>query len=299
MNGQNSDDAAVFRISDTQSLVSTVDMITPLVNDPYIFGKISAANSLSDVFAMGADVLYALNVVSIPPEMSATDVGLMYEGALEMVLQANAAIIGGHTLAQPILLYGLSVTGQVFNNEYFANDMASDNCTIYITKPLGGGILATCYKENLLNGHQYNEWVNAMTTLNMKACKVAKPYITTMTDITGFGLLGHAYEVCKASNIKAVFNFEAVPFFEGVKHFFDQGYSTGAAQRNLAHIKEYCFGKPEHLELLADPQTSGGMLLFVKKTDEAQFEKAFQMQSVTYHKVGYTCERTSDYIEVK
>lgn len=296
---ENSDDASVFKLNDNTCLVSTVDMITPLINDAYIYGQVCAANSLSDIYAMGAKPLYALNVVSIPAELDDHLVEQMYQGAKDIVDRAGISIVGGHSVSQDVLLYGLSVTGQVSCDKYFANDMAKADCAIYISKPIGVGIYSACYKDNLLSEKQFESWHQTMTVLNDKIANIAIDFVSTMTDITGFGLLGHAYEVCSASNITAIIDYDKVEFFDQCQEFFDKGYKTGAGQRNLEHISQHVSGDFEKLEMLCDPQTSGGLLMFVKLSDCEAFEQACALQNQPVYCIGKTTERTGDIIEVK
>ena len=297
----NSDDASIYRLTDEQYLVATVDVITPIINDPYIFGQIAAANSLSDIFAMGAQVLYALNVCSFPKEMELDSVNKIIQGALSKMTEIKAPIAGGHTISEPSLLFGLSVTGLIEDGKYFANDMALANQSLILTKPLGIGIYSVAYQNKLLNEQAYQDWIKTMTTLNYQASQIARKYITTMTDITGFGLLGHAYEIAKASNITMEIEFAKIEFLTGVVEYAKKGYLTGASYNNYEYLKDKIISNYEETInlLLCDPQTSGGLLLLVAKDKEQNLIKELKDNNIEAYVIGQTLEKQEQSIIVK
>lgn len=214
---------------------------------------------------MGGRVLYALNVCSFPKEMANDDASLIISGALSKLSEINASLAGGHTVNEPSLLFGLSVTGIIEDQKFFANDMAKENQSIILTKPFGIGVAYAANNNGLLDETAYQEWITTMTTLNYRASVIAKKYISTMTDVTGFGLLGHAHEVAEASNISIDFYYKKIKFLANVEDYAKQGILTGASYVNYDHLKDHIESDYEELEslLLCDPQTSGGLMLFV------------------------------------
>lgn len=298
---KNSDDACVYQLNDEQKLLSTVDVITPMVDDPYTFGQIAAANSLSDIFAMGGKVLYALNVCSFPKEMSNSDSEAIIEGALSKLSEVNAPLAGGHTISEPSLLFGLSVNGIIDDNEYFANDMAASEQSLILTKPYGIGILYSANKNNLLTKKEYDLWIKTMTTLNYNSSQIAKKYISTMTDVTGFGLLGHAYEVAKASNISIEIDSKQIKYLPKVEEFAAEGYITGASYTNYNYLKEFITSNCDEMTdlLLCDPQTSGGLLLFVDTSKKDILLDELISNGIDAYCIGTTKEKSDNYLYLK
>ena len=297
----NSDDAGVYRLSDEQYLVSTVDIITPIINDPYIFGQIAAANSLSDVFAMGAKVLYALNVCSFPGEMGNDLVNKIMAGALSKMAEINAPIIGGHTISEPSLLFGLSATGLIDDGKYFANDMGKAEQSLILTKPLGIGVYSVAYQDKLLAPSEYQTWVKTMTTLNYQASQIARHYIATMTDVTGFGLLGHAYEVAQASHITMEIEYDKIKFLGGAVKLAQDGYLTGASAGNYEYLKKHLISSYDEFTslLLCDPQTSGGLLLLVDKDKEDALMNELKANDIDAYVIGSTKKRGEKELIIK
>ena len=276
-------------------------MITPIINDPYVFGQIAASNSLSDIFAMGGKVLYALNVCSFPKELDSKDSQLILEGALSKVIEANALITGGHTINEPSLLFGLSVTGIIEDGKYFSNNMAKPNQSIILTKPYGIGIYNVANNNEQLNDKQYKQWIDTMITLNDKTSLIAKKYISTMTDVTGFGLIGHAYEVAKASNLSITIDYDKVLMFDKVEDYAKAGYLTGSSYSNLNYLKDFITSTYEELYnlILCDPQTSGGLLLFVDKDKEEYLLHELNDEGIVATTIGYTKDKDEYYIHVE
>ncbi len=218
-------------------MVSTVDVITPIINDPYLFGQIAAANSLSDVFAMGAKVLYALNVCSFPKEMAGSDAELIIEGALSKMAEIKAPISGGHTISEPSLLYGLSVTGLIEDGKYISNKIGKPKQTLILTKPFGIGISYAANNAGLLDEKAYQTWIETMTTLNYQSSQIARKYVSTMTDVTGFGLIGHAYEIASASKLTMEIDYSKIKMLDKVEEYAKEGYLTAASYNNYNYLK--------------------------------------------------------------
>lgn len=294
------DDASVYRLNEEQYIVNTVDVITPIVDDPYIYGQIAAANALSDVFAMGAKVLCALNICSFPSELTNEDKRLILDGAVLKVNEVNATITGGHTISEPSLLFGLSVTGILNNEKYFTNNMGTTDCDILITKPFGIGILYSANNNGLLDKGDYQKWINVMTTLNFNASQIAKKYIATMTDVTGFGLIGHSYEIAHASNITFEIDYNLIPFLEKVPDFAKSGYITNASYVNYEYLQNKMISNYDDNTnlLLCDPQTSGGLLLLVPKHKTEALINEFNDNNLFIKKIGITKEKSDFYINI-
>lgn len=297
----NSDDAAIYKLDDDKMLVSTVDMITPIINDPYLFGQIAAANSLSDVFAMGGKVLYALNVCSFPKEMDLRDADKIIEGALSKMNEIGAVIAGGHTIAEPSLLFGLSVTGMIEDGKYFANDMAKPKQTLILTKPFGIGVAYAANNNGLLSDSERETWLKTMTTLNYKASQIARKYVSTMTDVTGFGLIGHAYEIACASKLTFEIDYNKINFLANVETHVSNGLLTGASYTNYDYLKDKISSTrfENDLLLLCDPQTSGGLLLVVADDKKDELLQELQSNDIVAYEMGRTVAKKEKHIVVK
>lgn len=260
------DDAGVFALTNDLALVQTVDFFAPIVDDPYIFGQIAAANALSDVFAMGGDPLTALCIVGFPTGKLPIDVLTeILRGGLEKVHEAGAHIVGGHTVVDEELKYGLAVTGTVHPARIMTNATATVGDILVLTKPLGTGILTTAEKRGRLPAGALEPAISSMRSLNAAAARAARDLnLRCATDITGFGLLGHALHVAQASDVTLRFSVAALPVFGEVRHAISDGISTGGAERNRAYVEPHVeWGSTSSVDatLLVDPQTSGGLLV--------------------------------------
>jgi selenide,water dikinase len=260
------DDAGVFRLTNDLALVQTVDFFAPIVDDPYTFGQIAAANALSDVFAMGGAPLTALCIVGFPTGKLPLEVLTnILRGGLEKVHEAGAHIIGGHTVVDEELKYGLAVTGTVHPNEILTNAHARAGDVLVLNKPLGTGILTTAVKRGRLSADALEPAIASMQLLNAEPARVARDLgVRCATDVTGFGLLGHASHVARASEVSLRFNVASVPVFEHVRAAIADGISTGGAERNLSYVEPLVeWGSTSSVDrtLLVDPQTSGGLLV--------------------------------------
>jgi selenide,water dikinase len=260
------DDAAVYRLSDDLAIVQTVDFFPPVVDDPYTFGAIAAANAMSDVYAMGGEVLLALNVVCFPEDLDPEILGRILLGGAEKVREAGGVIAGGHTLYDAEPKYGLAVTGTIDPRYVFSRAGAQPGDALVLTKPLGTGIVLTAARDDRDAAGHAAAAVESMLALNRHASHLAREaHAHAMTDVTGFGLLGHAREMASRSNVRIVIEAACVPALPGALAYAAEGIVTGGAGRNrsgLAGHVEIAEGIAEAVaHLLYDPQTSGGLLI--------------------------------------
>ena len=274
-----SDDAAVYRISDELALVQTLDFFTPIVDDPYLFGQIAAANSLSDVYAMGGKPITAMNIVAVPTdELDLDTINQILRGGADKVAEAGCSLAGGHTVQNPEPLYGLSVTGTIHPHRVISNAGAHAGDHLLLTKPLGTGIISTAIKRGICSAELEERASKQMATLNIPGSAIAAVGLSKAgTDVTGFGLLGHLSHLCRESGVTARIDSAAVPSIDPiVLDFIKQGCVPGGSRENLRLAKEFTtFGDDVQEEiqvLLADAQTSGGLLVAVNPDDlhEAQ-----------------------------
>jgi selenide, water dikinase len=274
------DDAAVFRLSDELALVQTIDFFTPIVDDPYDFGRIAAANALSDVYAMGGTPLLALNIVAFPLEQLGVEVlGEILRGGADVVAAAGAVIAGGHSIDDPEPKYGLSVTGVVHPDEVFTNAGARPGDALVLTKPLGVGAISTARKRGGSDDPQLlDRAVGVMTGLNAAAATAARVAgATAVTDVTGFGLLGHLHNLARASGVAAVIDADAVPAIDGVLELLDadgEPAVSGGSRRNREYAAAFTtfadHVAPGRIGLLCDATTSGGLLVAVPEAGAAE-----------------------------
>lgn len=304
---ESSDDAAVYEISSTQAIIQTLDFFTPIVDDPYTFGAIAAANALSDVYAMGGHPVLAMNIVGFPKFLSPSILKAILHGGSDKVKEAQALLVGGHSIEDDEPKYGLSVMGQVHPKRIWKNIGAKPGDVLLLTKPLGIGILTTALKADLLTPFEIEEISNVMTTLNKvpAASFIAHEVdVHACTDITGFGLLGHATEMARGSNVTVVIESSQVPFIEKAKMYAEMGIIPGGAYKNRDFVKDttvYADTCEDYMvDLLCDPQTSGG-LLFALPKEAIDVVKSILEKEATlpYAFVGYVVEKQTFDIEVK
>ena len=265
------DDAGVYRISDEIALIQTADYITPLTDDPYIFGQVAAANALSDVYAMGGRPLTAMNLCNFPSDGIPTeDFQKILQGGADKVAEAGATVVGGHTVVDEELKYGLSVTGVVHPEKIVTNAGAQPGDYLVLTKPLGSGILFNAVKKGALDPVYLEKAVESMVVLNKVPAEVMVEHgVHACTDISGFGLLGHTWEMARASGVAVVIDFAALPLFSMVLEKSAEGYRPGMSKGNRALIEEVTRFGPEVGEadmwVCVDPETSGGLLIAVSE----------------------------------
>lgn len=263
------DDAGVFVVSDDMALVQTVDFFAPIVDDPYLFGQVAAANALSDVYAMGGEPLTAMNIVGFPSGKLPLDVlHEILRGGQDKVHEAGALVVGGHTIIDEELKYGLSVTGRAHPARLLTNAGARVGDRLLLTKPIGTALLATVAKRGELPAAQAEALATSMRALNATASRAALEVgATCATDITGFGLLGHASHIARASQVTIRIDMARVPLLPGAREAAERGVRTGGADRNLAYLQPHVdWARASDVErvLMIDPQTSGGLLVAVK-----------------------------------
>ncbi len=284
---ETSDDAAVWKISDDTAAVLTVDFFTPIVDDPYEFGRIAAANALSDVFAMGARPHVALNLLALDCELGANVAAEILRGGADAVREAGAFVAGGHTIDDAEPKYGLCVFGTVHPDRVGRNAGAKPGDVLYLTKPLGTGIMVSACTCDLANESDMRPVVDSMMELNAAgAAALDDADFNAVTDVTGFGLAGHLHEMLAASDCAAELDFEALPLFEGVwdyacaycrpnRAFSIMDLAAGYVEQNGLDDEEY----DNRLAIICDPQTSGGLLAAVPSEAAAAFERSFEKRA--------------------
>ena len=276
------DDAAVFQTAPDRAIVATVDFFTPIVDDAYDFGRIAAANAFSDVYAMGATPLFALNLVGWPREKLPFDLlGEVLRGGQEIAAAAGAFILGGHSIDDPEPKYGMVVLGEVHPDRLVTNAGARVGDVLILSKPLGTGILTTALKRDLLNGFSLAPAVASMTTLNAGAAAAMRAAgVRAATDVTGFGLLGHLHNLARASGVAAAVDSTALPVLPGARELAGRGAVPGGTKRNLEHalsFTTFASGVADVDRILtADAQTSGGLLMAVSPDREADLVAALR-----------------------
>ena len=270
---ESGDDAGVYKLSDELAIIQTVDFITPIVDDPYIFGQIAAANSLSDVYTMGGKPITAMNIVCFPTKTQDISVlGEILRGGLDKLGEAGAALVGGHSIDDPELKYGLSVTGVVHPANLITKEGAQIGDKLIITKPLGTGIVSTALKGGMAGKEAVSHITTSMTTLNKKASELMlEAGAHACTDIPGFGLLGHACGMIEHSMVGMEINISAIPVYPGVRGFAEMGLVPGGTHRNkefrLHMIEQASMIGDNSWNILFDPQTSGGLLISIASAD--------------------------------
>jgi selenide,water dikinase len=287
------DDAGVYKISPEQALVQTVDFFTPIVDDPYTFGQIAATNSLSDVYAMGGRPLSALAMVCFPEKGDLDVLEQILAGGLSKMMEAGCAVIGGHSVRDPEIKFGYSVTGMIHPDRVWSNSGARPGDQLVLTKPLGTGVISTAIKK----GEAKQEWIDAgvrsMTTLNRTAAEIAIRAgiaVHAATDITGFGLIGHAREMAAGSGVSIHIHSAEVRPLPGAMECIRAGFIPGGlrANRDFAEcMVQYAEGVPEDVKtLLFDPQTAGGLLFAVRPEDAVRLKEKLKAEGIPASQVG-------------
>jgi len=293
------DDAGVFRLSDDLALVQTVDFFAPIVDDPFDFGQIAAANALSDVYAMGGQPLTAMNIVAFPTSDLPLDIlTRILAGGQDKVHEAGAFIVGGHTVVDTELKYGLAVTGRAHPDFLLTNAGARPGDQLILTKPIGNGILATAGKRGQLSPEAQRAMLEAMKMLNGVASRAALAVGSRCaTDVTGFGLLGHISHIARASKVTLRVDLDAIPVFPGVREAVRARFVTDGAKRNAEYLRDlvrWGKGTEEDRAILHDPQTSGGLVVCVSPSRVANYLSRVEGSTV----VGEVIERGEVAIEV-
>jgi selenide,water dikinase len=265
------EDAGIYKLSDELALVQTVDFFTPIVDDPYDFGQIAVANALSDVYAKGGKPLLAMNIVCFPVDkMDISILRAILLGGLDKLKEADTLLVKGHSVDDPELKYGLAVTGTIHPDNVVLNNTVKVGDQLILTKPLGTGIISTAIKKGLAEKHTIDKIVKSMTTLNRKASELMmETGVNACTDITGFGLLGHACEMIEDTRVGMTITAASVPIFVEAKGFAEMGMIPGGLNRNRDYrepMVDISPSVPGYLaDILFDPQTSGGLLISVSR----------------------------------
>ena len=291
------DDAAVYDLNGELAVISTTDFFMPIVDDPFNFGAIASVNAISDIYAMGGTPILAISILgwpveSLPPEIA----GVVVNGARNACMRAGISLAGGHSIDSPEPIFGLAVTGIVQKSKIKPNSAAIEGCRLYVTKPIGIGILTTAQKQGILLEKDLVNVSNIMLTLN----DIGKVYgeldaVRAMTDVTGFGLAGHLLEMCEGSGMSAEIDFENIPIIENLDYYVERKSLPGGIYRNY---KSYGYKLSPLTELqkiiLCDPQTSGGLLVAVEPDDESEFVEISAKNGLDLIPIGRITEKTGE-----
>ena len=302
---ETSDDGAIYKVSDEVALIQTLDFFTPVVDDPYTFGQVAAANALSDIYAMGGEPKVALNIVAWPNCVNPKFLGEILRGGADKVMEAGAVLAGGHSIQDDEPKYGLSVTGFVHPDKVFKNCGAMPGDVLILTKPLGTGIVNTAVKAEMASPEAQQEVIRVMTTLNKKAKQIIEKYeIHSCTDVTGFGLAGHSIEMAEGSGVTFDIEMERLPIQQAAIEYAQMGLIPAGAYRNRNFTEEKIEtgNVEEHLlDIFFDPQTSGGLLVsaapdvaekIIEEMDRAEMATAFGI-------IGTVTEKQEKYVRLR
>lgn len=298
----NKDDAAAYDLGNGTSVLSTTDFFMPIVDDPFTFGRIAATNALSDIYAMGGKPLMAISIFGWPIKKLSEEVARqVIDGGRAACDDAGIPLAGGHSIDSPEPIFGLAVTGLVENQHLKQNNTAEPDCEIFLTKPLGIGILSTAQKMGKIEPGHIDPSVEAMCTLNAIGAEIAKiDGVVALTDVTGFGLLGHLGEICDGSGISATLHFDRVPQLPNVGKYIELGCIPGGSRNNFASYGHTVGNMTEPQQsLLCDPQTSGGLLCIVRKSAVAEFLSLTATAGLELESIGQTRPRGDKLIDVE
>jgi selenide,water dikinase len=286
------DDAAVYLIAPDTAIVETLDFFPPIVDDAYASGAIGAANAMSDVYAMGGEVLFALNIAAWPEDAPLAQLARVFQGATDKVAEAGAVIAGGHTVLDREPKYGLAVTGRVHPERMLLKSRLRAGDTLWLTKPIGTGVLTTAHKNGNLDAADLASAIASMVALNRDAAQAAvDAELHAATDVTGFSLVGHAHEMAERSNVGVRIRASLVPLLPGARRHAESGISFGGLERNRSYFDDGAKVRLEGVDdalrtLLLDPQTSGGLLIGVPSAHAAAWERASATRQVRAVQVG-------------
>lgn len=291
------DDAAIYQINAGQAIISTVDFFPPVVDDPYAFGSIAAANALSDIYAMGGEVLFAINLAAFPNNLDLSILSDILRGGADRVKEAGAVIAGGHTIKDNEPKYGLAVTGIIDPAKILAKGGARPGDVLYLTKPLGVGVITTALKRGQAQQADVDAAISSMSTLNRGGSQAAQVAgVHAMTDITGYGLLGHAHEMAHLAGVDFVLSYRDLPWLPGALRYAEQSIFPGGASDNMLYYRQWVtfedgFSETDQL-LIYDPETSGGLLMAVAPEHAATLEAEFATRLAAGVRIGYVTEGT-------
>jgi len=302
------DDAGVYQISDDIALVQSVDFFFPVVNNPRDFGRIVAANSLSDIWAMGAQAITAMNILAYPAgKIPVETIEELLIGGSEKLTEAGVVLVGGHTLEQETFVYGMSVTGTVHPDAVVSNTHARAGDLLILTKPLGTGVMSSAVNEDGLSLRQYKDFVDTMSRLNKYACETLLQFdISALTDVTGFGLLGHGLPFAQNSHVKLCIDSEKVPLFDDLFNLMEQ-YNPKGVCKTTEYIEEFTYVEENtddrKVKIFSEAQTSGGLLAAINPDQAPEAIKALHNAGDTDSTIiGEVCPRESEddyYLHVK
>ena len=295
------DDAAAFDLGNGTSVLSTTDFFMPIVDDPFTFGRIAATNAISDIYAMGGRPLMGISIFGWPiDKLDAVVAQQVIEGGRAVCEEAGIPLAGGHSIDSPEPIFGLAVTGLADNKNLKRNDTAEAGCSLFLTKPLGIGILTTAQKQKKIADGDIDVAVEAMCTLNKIGAEISKlEGVTALTDVTGFGLLGHLSEICEGSNISAVVRFDDVPILPNVKKYLAMECIPGGTKNNFkSYGHKISPMKLEVQHILCDAQTSGGLLCAVRKETLNDFLAITEAAGLDLLAIGETVERGENLVDV-
>lgn len=298
---EDKDDAAVLDIGNGLAVISTTDFFMPIVDDPFDFGRIAAVNAISDIYAMGGSPALALSILGWPIDKLSSEVAKeVIEGGRSICKEAGISLAGGHSIDNVEPIFGLAVTGFIKKENIKKNSSAKAGSSLYLTKPLGVGILTTAKKKSVINEHHFKNAVESMLCLNKVGEEFSKlPEVLALTDVTGFGLIGHLREICEASLVSARINLSQIPLLPAVDQYIEQGCIPGGTRRNWQSYGHLVSKINERAQaILADPQTSGGLLVVVEKDYEEEFYKKFSSQVSVLTKIGELVDSCDVLIEV-
>ena len=294
-----------MRTSGEKLLVQTVDFFTPIVDDPYTFGQIAAANALSDIYAMGATPTFALNIFGFPIKDLPKEVAAqILKGGSDKANEAGIPILGGHSVDDKEPKYGMVVNGEVHENMLIRNSGSIAGDSLVLTKPIGTGIVSTATKKEHIQNELEKTAIESMKMLNKDAAKIMQKFkVNAATDITGFGLLGHLIEMCKSSGVSAKLDFKKIPFFPGVEQLANEGFVPSGSRRNHDHASGYC-RYSDHITasqrlMLSDSQTSGGLLISIPEKEAEGYLNTFNSKSeIKAHIIGKVTSKSSELVKI-
>lgn len=295
------DDAAVFDLGNGQAVISTTDFFMPIVDDPVDFGRVAATNAISDIYAMGGRPIMAIAILGWPLELvPAEAASLVIEGGRQVCKEAGIMLAGGHSIDAPEPIFGLAVTGMISSERVVRNNTATAGCELFLTKPLGIGILTTAEKQKKLAAEHERVARDCMCQLNAIGAELSQvDGITAMTDVTGFGFLGHLCEMCEGSNVGAEVKFESIPLLPGTTEYLSAGCIPGGTQRNFDSYGHKIGPMTDvQRQILCDPQTSGGLLIAVDATATQQVTDIANSSGQALHRVGRLIDAQAPLVSV-
>jgi len=298
---ESKDDAAVFDLGDGTCIVSTTDFFMPIVDDAFTFGAIASVNAISDVYAMGGEPLMAIAILGWPIDKIPAEVAKkVLEGSRKVCVEAGIPLAGGHTIDCPEPVFGLAVTGKVKKENLKKNNTAKKDSVLYLTKPVGIGIITTAQKKGIVQEQHLKVAIDTMLTLNTLGADLGQfPYVNAMTDVTGFGLLGHLCEVCEGSGLSAEIEFDKVPMFAFLEAYIEQKSMPGGTGRNWASYGHKISPLSDYQKgILADPQTSGGLLVSVDSEKISEFESFVRSKGYELRSFGRLIQKNELVIRV-